>query len=187
MIAVRDSGVIGVLGSWSMCAVCVFVQCLQVRFLAQDAPLIWGKLLSSDAHKGKLLQKKVEWKILLLLSKIVTIANQLEFSHLDIAELDKCIWLHDTIWLGCPELQHTWKPKNHYLSHLPFEILRWGPLRGYWCEPFEHENQYTKGSVTHGNYANVLLSSAEGKALLVALQAMGGAGDIVGSRSEDAW
>ena len=70
----------------------------------------------------------LEWKILLYLSNIVRIANQKSFSHSDIAELDKNIWLHDMIWLGSPELQHTWKPKNHYLSHLPLEILYGGGL-----------------------------------------------------------
>ena len=134
--------------------------------MAEDATQIWDKLVSSEQ------KKTLEWTILKYLGKIVRIACQKSFSHNDIAELDKCIWLHDKLWLGSPELQHTWKPKNHYLSHLPFEILRWGPLVGYWCEPFEHENQYTKRSAGSGNYANVLFSSSEGKALLVALQTM---------------
>ena len=64
--------------------------------------------------------------------------------------------------------KHLWKPKNHYLSHIPLEILHWGPPRLYWCEDFEHENQLTKNGVSHGNYANVLLSAAEHKALSVA-------------------
>lgn len=139
----------------------------QIRFLAEDAPHIWGSLVAAKQQK-----KTLEWKILELLSRIVHLCHRRSFSHDDIAELDRCIWLHDLIWLGSPELQHTWKPKNHYLSHLPLEILRWGPLRGFWCEPFEHENQFTKRSASHGNYANVLLSCAEGKALLVALEAM---------------
>ena len=134
--------------------------------MAENAVEMWDKLVSAEQ------KKTLEWQILGYLSRIVRIANQMSFSHHDVAELDKRIFLHDNLWLGSPELQHTWKPKNHYLSHLPLEILRWGPLRGFWCEPFEHENQYTKGSVTHGNYANVLLSSAEGKALLVAFETM---------------
>ena len=87
--------------------------------MAEDATQIWDKLVSSEQ------KKTLEWTILKYLGKIVRIACQKSFSHNDIAELDKCIWLHDKLWLGSPELQHTWKPKNHYLSHLPFEILRW--------------------------------------------------------------
>ena len=134
--------------------------------MAEFAVQIWDKLVSKEQ------KKTLEWKILGYLSTIVRIATQKSFSHRDVAELDKCIFLHDSIWLGSAEFQHTWKPKNHYLSHLPLEILRWGPLIGFWCEPFEHENQYTKGAVTHSNYANSLLSSADGKALLVAIQTM---------------
>lgn len=138
----------------------------QIRYLAEDAPLVWAKLVTEQN------KKTLEWRILTYLSKIVRMANQRSFSHNDVAELDKYIWWHDLIWLGSPELQHTWKPKNHYLSHLPLDILRWGPLVGFWCEPFEHENQFSKGAVTHGNYSNVLLSCAEGKALMVAIQTM---------------
>lgn len=134
--------------------------------MAEYAVQIWDQLVSAEQ------KRTIEWRILEYLSRIVRIANQTSFSHDDVAELDKCIFLHDTLWLGSPELQHTWKPKNHYLSHLPLEILRWGPLRGYWCEPFEHENQYSKGSVVHGNYANALFSCAEGKALRVAFETM---------------
>ena len=141
---------------------------MQIKAVALDAPKIWGNLVSAQQ------KTTVEWKILGYCSKIVQIATQASFSHDDMAELDKCIWLHDLIWLGSPEFQHAWKPKNHYLSHLPYEILLWGPLTGYWCEPFEHENQYTKGSVSHSNYANALLSAADGKALLVALETMEG-------------
>ena len=131
--------------------------------MAQDAHLILSDLVSNE-NKATL-----EWKILLYLSNIVRIANQKSFSHSDIAELDRNIWFHDLICLGSPELQHTWKPKNHYLSHLPLEILLWGPLRAFWCEPFEHENQFTKGFASHSNYANVLFSVAEGKSLLSAI------------------
>ena len=103
--------------------------------MAEYAVQMWDKLVPKEQKKS------LEWKILGYLSRIVRIATQKSFSHLDVAELDKCIFFHDSIWLGSPELQHTWKPKNHYLSHLPLEILRWGPLTGFWCEPFEHENQ----------------------------------------------
>ena len=35
---------------------------------------------------------------------------------------------------------------------------------------FEHENQLTKGGVSHSNYLNVLWSAADHKALTVALE-----------------
>ena len=54
--------------------------------------------------------------------------------------------------------------KNHYLSHLPLEILQWGPPRLYWCMLFEHENQQFKRAAMHSNFANVLWSCANSKA-----------------------
>ena len=57
------------------------------------------------------------------------------------------------------------------MSHLALETLHWGPPRNYWCIPFEHENQLFKGCASHSNFANVLWSAADGKALSVALEA----------------
>ena len=91
------------------------------------------------------------------------------FTAQDILKLDETIWLHDTALLGTPLLAHLWKPKNHYLSHIPLDILHWGPPRNYWCMSFEHENQLTKAGASHSNFANVLWSAADHKALSVAL------------------
>ena len=82
----------------------------------------------------------------------------------DVVELDKHIWYQDTLMLLSPHLKHLWKPKNHYLSHLPLEILQWGPPRLYWCMLFEHENQQFKRAAMHSNFANVLWSCANSKA-----------------------
>lgn len=141
---------------------------IQVAHLMLAAPLIWGHLISPE-HR-----KHLVWQVLLLESKIACLLWQRSFTSASLLELDRCIWLHDSAWTGCPELQHLWKPKNHYLSHVPLDILRWGPPRGYWCIPFEHENQFTKGAASHSNYANVLWSCAEAKALRIALDAMEG-------------
>ena len=141
---------------------------MQMAFFGCRAPLIWGPVVSAAK------KRTLEWQALLYLSRICNACLQKTFTHAQLAELDKNIWLLDKIILGCPNLTHTWKPKNHYLSHVPLDILRWGPCRGYLCEPFEHENQYSKGAVTHGNFANPLRDVAEGKALSVALEGIQG-------------
>ena len=94
---------------------------------------------------------------------------QRKFTAADILSLDKTIWLHDSLLLGTPLLSHLWKPKHHYVSHIPLDIIRWGPPRNYWCMAFEHENQGTKAGASHSNYANVLWSAADQKALKVAM------------------
>ena len=137
------------------------------------ASQIANLILAVDVALGPLVppqhKRDPVWQMVLMLCKIGRLLWQRSFTAADILELDKTIWLHDTIVLGTPLLVHLWKPKNHYLSHIPLDILRWGPPRTYWCMPFEHENQLTKGAVTHSNYANVLWSAADHKALCVAL------------------
>ena len=110
------------------------------------------------------------WQMALKMDRIGKLLWQRSFSHQDILDLDTAIYLHDSIYLGSPFLQHLWKPKNHYLSHLPFEILQWGPPRAYWCMNFEQENQVMKEGAS-GNYANPVMSAAEHKSLCVALEA----------------
>ena len=110
-------------------------------------------------------------QVTLLVSKIARFLWLRSFTARDILDLDKTIWQHDTLLLGTPSLSHLWKPKHHYLSHVPLEILRWGPPRNYWCIPFEHENQLIKGGASHSNFVNVLWSAADEKALKVALHA----------------
>jgi hypothetical protein len=99
----------------------------------------------------------------------VAILLQRSFTAVDIAKLDEHIWLQDTLWLLTPKIAHMWKPKNHYLQHLPLDIVRWGPPRLFWCMLFEHENQLFKRIASHSNFANVLHSCAHGKAMHVAL------------------
>ena len=126
---------------------------------------IFGPLLNAEQKEHPV------WQMALLTCRISRLLWQRSFTTANILELDKCIWLHDSIMLGTPLLQHLWKPKNHYLSHVPLEILWWAPPRNYWCIPFEHENQLIKGGATHSNFSNVLWSCADEKALGVALEA----------------
>ena len=113
-------------------------------------------------------QKEQVWQVALLMCKITRLLWQRSFSGQDVLELDKAIWLHDTTLLSCPYVQHLWKPKNHYLSHIPYEIVLWGPPRTYWCMNFEHANQMMKRGAA-GNWANPCWSAADHKALIVAL------------------
>ena len=117
------------------------------------------------------------WQMALKMHQIGKLLWQRSFSHQDILDLDTAIWLHDSIYLGCPFLHHLWKPKNHYLSHLPLEILQWGPPRMYWCMNFEGENQVMKEGAS-GNFANPVMSAAEHKSLCVALDAVEQASNI---------
>ena len=45
-----------------------------------------------------------------------------------------------------------WKPKHHFETHLPVDLLRFGPSRGYWCMSFEGFNKIIKQATEHSNY-----------------------------------
>ena len=113
------------------------------------------------------------WQCWLQHVNIVKLTLQRSFTMADLVALDMHIWLQDSLWLLCPKLAHAWKPKNHYLSHVPHNILQWGPPRFYWCMPFEHENQLYKQAAVHSNFSNVLYSCANAKAYHVVLAYMG--------------
>ena len=112
---------------------------IQLKHLAEHAIQILSPLVKKQ-HK-----QSPAWMCLVVHVEIVHLLMQRSFTMDDILTLDRKIWLHDSIWLKAPELRRCWKPKNHYLSHFPLDILRWGPPRSYWCTPFEGENQDFKG------------------------------------------
>ena len=134
----------------------------QIAHVLLHIPAIFGSLVPEDKRNDTV------WQMALLTCKISRLLWQRSFSTADLLNLDKSIWLHDSLILGSPYLQHLWKPKNHYVSHFPLEILRWGPPRTYWCMAFEHENQLVKHGA-QGNFQNAAWDAAESKALRVAL------------------
>ena len=112
---------------------------IQLKHLAEHATEILGPLVKKRYKKSPV------WMCLAVHVEIVHIIMQRSFTMDDVLMLDRKIWTHDNIWLNASELRRCWKPKNHYLSHFPLEILRWGPPRSYWCVLFEGENQDFKG------------------------------------------
>ena len=51
-----------------------------------------------------------------------------------------------------PEYNGLWKPKHHFETHLPVDLLRFGPLRGFWCMSFEGFNSIVKQATEISNY-----------------------------------
>jgi hypothetical protein len=50
-------------------------------------------------------------------------------------------------------------PKMHYMTHLPQQMLMFGPLRHHWCMRFESKNAQMKGFTTNC-FKNIPLSVA---------------------------
>ena len=139
---------------------------IQVAHLLMHLPGVFGAHVPPKEKKGNI------WGMALLLCKIARYLWKRSFTATDLVELDKAIWLHDTVLLNTLALHHLWKPKNHYMAHIPLDILHWGPPRNYWCIPFEHENQLIKNGASHGNFVDPVRDAAEAKACDVALAHM---------------
>ena len=48
-----------------------------------------------------------------------------------------------------------WKPKHHFVQHLPVDMVRLGPARGYWCYSYEGYNKVIKKITKGSNFKNI--------------------------------
>ncbi|KYN50145.1 hypothetical protein ALC62_00173, partial [Cyphomyrmex costatus] len=109
-----------------------------------------------------------EWKLLLLLRKIVNIAIAFKISIGQIALLhyliEEYLEAHQKLFPS-----KKLKPKHHYLIHYSNLLREFGPLRHLWTLAFEHKHQYFKNVVRHTtNYKNILFSLSRKHQLLQA-------------------
>ena len=92
------------------------------------------------------------WASWLALVDILNVFLQNDVSKRDLENLDGLIVYHDTLFLDIPQYRSLWKPKSHFLSHVPLDMYRWGPCLRYWCMRFEGENQVVKAAAMSGNF-----------------------------------
>ena len=70
-------------------------------------------------------------------------------------ELDRLIYEHHTSFLEACKKEYgirLFKPKNHFASHFPIDIMNFGPVRTYWCMRFEALNQLFKNFAKTGSF-----------------------------------
>ena len=65
---------------------------------------------------------------------------QSEFTETSICQVDADIQQAQKLFLDL--YPHLWKPKNHFVQHIPDDIRRFGPPRTYWCMRFEAKHQW---------------------------------------------
>ncbi|KOO29606.1 hypothetical protein Ctob_014991 [Chrysochromulina tobinii] len=61
-------------------------------------------------------------------------------------------WQHQMLFLSIEDYFHFWVPKHHFATHIPLDILFWGPPINYWCMMLESENQVFKKEGKHSNF-----------------------------------
>lgn len=67
------------------------------------------------------------------------------------------------------------RPKHHYLTHYPYLIRMFGPLRHVWTLRYESKHRYFKNILKHSpNFKNILLTLSERHQLLQAFHASQG-------------
>ena len=68
----------------------------------------------------------------------------------DVERLDDLQLKHSALFDQVPEYNGLKRPKHHFLSHLPLDVWRYGPPRGYWC--FEAFNKESKAGGQRTNW-----------------------------------
>lgn len=98
------------------------------------------------------------WLMVLYLRKVVNIVMAFKLS------VDQIAVLQD-LWCNYMDLRINTFPNNpvrckhHFISHYPFLIKHFGPLRHLWTLRFESKHKYFKNIVNHSpNFKNVLMS-----------------------------
>ena len=72
------------------------------------------------------------WRCWVLHEKYVRLLFQHSLTHAELLELDKCIHAHHKLFLSADEYgARLFKPKNHFASQFPSDILNHGPPRHY--------------------------------------------------------
>ena len=53
------------------------------------------------------------------------------------------------------------RPKHHFMAHVPMDVWRYGPPRGYWCFGFEAFNKVIKAGAQQSNWKNTPVAIAQ--------------------------
>ena len=104
------------------------------------------------------------WQCWVAHVKYVRLLMQKTLTADDVAALDRLIYEHHKLFLGVCESEYgerLFKPKNHFATHFPIDIMNFGPVRGYWCMRFEALNQLFKNFAKTGSFRDTPKRCAE--------------------------
>lgn len=118
----------------------------QTFVFAQHSIALLSPKLSEEAKKTPY------WRSWVAHVAVLEVALRDEFHPTDVSLLDERIQQHHRLFLKVKEYDGLWKPKHHFETHLPVDLLRFGPLRGYWCMSFEGFNKIVKQATEISNY-----------------------------------
>ena len=96
------------------------------------------------------------WLCMKLHLRIIRAMSQHAITRDAVDDLAKTIYKWQKLFLSISEYDDLFKPKAHFYSHYPMDILNFGPTRQYWCMRFEAFNQFFKRVATGGNFQGTL-------------------------------
>lgn len=101
------------------------------------------------------------WHSWLQLVKVTVLTLKYSYTMAEVKQLDQSIIVHQRIFTSIPEYELLYKPKHHFTTHLPQDIIEYGPLRHFWCFRFEALNQLFKKIAQGSNYMNLCKREAD--------------------------
>jgi len=108
----------------------------------------------------KLIETEAVWVCFKLHCEYFALLHLTSFEHADIVKLDGLIYRQQTLFLGIAHYTGLWKVKNHFATHFPVDILKFGPPL-YWSEmKFEMKNQWFKKRARESNFIALLKTLA---------------------------
>lgn len=96
-----------------------------------------------------------EWKAWVAHADYFSSMMQWSFTQDSIYQLDSKIRLAQKLARKVKSYRALWKPKNHFVQHIPRAITKFGPCRLFWCMRYEAKHKEFKKAARLGNYMNV--------------------------------
>lgn len=119
-------------------------------------------LLCSIKLLGPLLTPEMRehpaWASWCKLVQLWTLVVQHSLDVSDVARIDALQLEHSALFDKVPQYNGLKRPKHHFLSHLPLDVWRYGPPRGYWSFGFEHFNKVLKDGARRCHWKNESVS-----------------------------
>ena len=96
-----------------------------------------------------------EWKAWAAHADYFAEMMQWRFTKNSVYQLDAKIRRAQKLFKKVRNYRPLWKPKNHFVQHIPRAITKFGPCRLFWCMRYEGKHQEFKRASRLGNFHNV--------------------------------
>jgi hypothetical protein len=119
----------------------------------------WDTTQKKQLHLGEPLESDgaaAPWFSFLAHVAVIGQCLRYHYTLADVHVLDELIMTHSEIFNSVKAYDGLYKPKHHFVTHYPDDIITYGPLRHWWCFRFEAMNQVIKRIAEGSSYQNLL-------------------------------